>query len=224
MLQDLRDKVINNDDVLTYLSFMDWEKQKDQHRNDLVIKKQLIGECLEKLSVTPEDILVEQERLEEILQLVLFIKNTLSEKEFDILWLYAVEGWTYERIGEKYSIKKAAICRYLKRIFKKVNKHVNFSYFNPTILSSLFREPQSKLEAHSPESIGYPYEFLQNINDGGEWKNCGRSGKKYYTKSKCALPEYFEGAFGDSTTVCSLCYDDWGVNHCTRQEEDQRMK
>jgi|GEM_PF-5269733 len=220
MLQDLRDKVINNDDVLTYLSFMDWEKQKDQHRNDLVIKKQLIGECLEKLSVTPEDILVEQERLEEIIQLVLFIKNTLSEKEFDILWLSTVEGWTQDKIAKKYNTYQKNI----SRILKKTQKCCLRLLSNPTILSSLFREPQSKLEAHSPESIGYPYEFLQDINDGGEWKNCGRSGKKYYTKSKCALPEYFEGAFGDSTTVCSLCYDDWGVNHCTRQEEDQRMK
>jgi predicted DNA-binding protein YlxM (UPF0122 family) len=161
----------------------------------MVIKSALLDEYLIQTAVTPEEVLLEKERMEEIAALLQLIKGNLSEKQWDILWLYSVEGWTYEEIGIKYGIKRAAICRYIRRITEKLNKLVNNSGANPTISEELFREPQSKLEAHSPETAGYPYEIMQNCSMTGEWKSCGRNGKRWVSKVTCRIPEYLKESF-----------------------------
>lgn len=207
--------MITEDDALVYLSFDDWEKQSKQHRTDMLIKRVSISEYLLNTSVTPEDVLLEKERMEEISRLVILLKDNLSEKSFDILWLYAVEKWTQGEIAEKYSTYQRNISRILDKIQKTCLKLLS----NGTITSELFREPQSKLEAHSPETAGYPHEILQNCNDGGEWKRCGRNGLRWITKSTCRLLDYLEESFGDDLTTCGICWDDFGENRCKRKED-----
>jgi predicted DNA-binding protein YlxM (UPF0122 family) len=185
----------------------------------MVIKSALLDEYLIQTAVTPEEVLLEKERMEEIAALLQLIKGNLSEKQWDILWLYSVEGWTYEEIGIKYGIKRAAICRYIRRITEKLNKLVNNSGANPTISEELFREPQSKLEAHSPETAGYPYEIMQNCSMTGEWKSCGRNGKRWVSKVTCRIPEYLKESFG-SPVACGLCTDDWGNDKCEHKEDN----
>lgn len=182
----------------------------------MIIKRISIDDYLEKSSVTPEEIVLEKERMESIVDLVNLLKKNLSEKAFDILWLSVVEGWTQEKIAGKYGTYQQNI----SRIIEKTQKTCVSLLPNPTIVQELFREPQSILVAHTPESAGYPHEFLQDVNNGGEWKSCGRSGKRWVTKSICRLPEYFQESFNSSSVVCPLCTDDGGVNYCTRLKED----
>ncbi|WP_371380732.1 RNA polymerase sigma factor [Sporomusa aerivorans] len=174
-----------------------------------------MDEYLVMTAVTPEDVLLEKERMEEIAELLQLIKRNLSEKQFDILWLYSVEGWTQEEIAKKYETYHMKISRALKKTHEICAKII----LDPTIVQELFRDPQSKLEAHSPETAGYPYEMLQECNNGGEWKNCGRSGKRWVSKSICRIPEYLQDSFGDLSTTCGLCTTDEGDNKCARKED-----
>jgi predicted DNA-binding protein YlxM (UPF0122 family) len=153
--------------------------------------------------------------MEEIVELLQVIRSKLTEKQWDILWLSAVDGWTQEKIAEKYGTYHMKISRILKKTQEICAKLLS----NPIIVpEELFRQPQSKLEAHSPETAGYPYEILQNVNDGGQWKNCGRGGKRWVTKSTCRIPEYLQESFGISNVRCGLCWDDFGGNKCKRKE------
>lgn len=183
----------------------------------MIIKREIVGNYIINTSVTPEEVLLEKERVETIIDFVIILKKKLSGKAFDILWLSAVEGWTHGEIAEKYGRERSTITKFLGKTQKKCTKLFPYG----TIVQELFREPQSILEARSPESAGYPHEFLQDVNNGGEWKNCGRSGKRWVTKSICRLPEYFQESFNSSSVACPLCTDDWGVNYCTRLKEDQ---
>lgn len=177
---------------------------------------------LAQMSETPEDILLEKERLSEITKLMAFIKDQLSEKAFDVLWLYTVEGWTQEKIADKYKVTQSAIAHYIKKISKKLQQILINSSFNPINTKELFQQPQSKLEAHSPEIMGWTHEFLQEVSIEGQWKYLKNGRKVYESKTRCMIPEYFEDCFyqGTAKIFCSICWDNFGQNSCTRLESN----
>lgn len=169
---------------------------------------------LKQHSATPEEILVEKERQQEIIDLLLYIRATVGEEEFKILWLYVVEGLTQQQIAEKCHTYKQNISRILKRILEKVqkkcDKHPDFCVV--IWREHLFSDPV-KEAGSSKHKIDYPHEFLQAVNAGGHWQQ-----GKYISGKECRIPEYLAEAFGDSETKCPICMEENGDYHCTRQE------
>ncbi|EGO65610.1 sigma-70 family RNA polymerase sigma factor [Acetonema longum] len=170
---------------------------------------------LQQHSATPEEILLEKERQQEIIDLLLYIRAVIGAKEFQMLWLYVVDGLTQQQIAAKFHTHQQKISRILKKILEKVQKKC---VKTPEICAVIWGEqsfcsPISPEAGHPKRKIDYPYEFLQAVNAGGHW----RSGK-YISRKVCRVPEYLAESFGDSQTKCPLCMEDNGDYSCTRQE------
>lgn len=208
ILQDYKDKKINKYYVISYFRFIDKMRDIDYYRKTQLLMEKIIDEMqvLECYNNNPETILLEKIRYGKILTIIEKIKQILKPKQYDMLWLYVVEGWTQERIGKKYGVNQSAIARYLDRIYKKIQKNVIFLPENMlnregflTFDDLLMAEEK---EADTPKlKIKYPFEYLSNLRDVNN---------KYI----CKLPQYFRESFGDDKTVCTLCTNDYGENHC----------
>lgn len=207
IIDDLYKKKINVSTAQNRLSFIDWENSKDQYRHDKKVRKRIMDEYVVKYARTPEEVILDAEKIEEINALLAEIKGNLSTQEWDILYMSAVEGRTQEQIAQKYDTYQREISRkleHIKEICLKITKNSIYS-------GEVFYERESTLEAHSPTSLGYPHEFLQHINTGGYWWT-KRDGKKIFiSRDECRIPEY-------AKAKCSLCFDNMGKSTCSRKE------
>lgn len=198
---------------------MDWQEQYVGHRSDMSLKPHLIDSYIEKMSVTPEDVLLEKERIESISELIDIIKQQLTNKEFDILWSSIIDGETHDSIAARYDISRVAITQQLKRTYSKCQKII-LSLPNGDDYKELLQDRESILTAGAPESRGYPHEFLQEVNIGGEFKTSKSGRRKYISCEQCQLPEYFQACFGDKETKCTLCTNEFDENTCSRKKDN----
>lgn len=165
-------------------------------------------------ALSPEEIVLEKEKVCEILQFADTLRQYIGDRQWMILSMYIVEKMSYQRIADQLGVTKQAVQQQAKR---SVAKAFEYLECDQEYIKDLFRLPQSQLEADSPTCLGYPYEFLMNVSAEGKWK-VSRSGRKYYDSvNVCKLPEYFEVAFGDSKTVCNIC------KKCKRRDKNGKV-
>lgn len=161
----------------------------------------IIEETSQIEGVTPEDILVEQEKRRELLTTLTEILSALTKKQQKILW-FLIRGWTQESVAKVMGITQPCIVQYVntiqKRIMRKVDKQKLDSLFE------LLQAPQSKKEATMPQGCGLPYEWLKEQSNGIK-KTKIRGVMQWRSCTICKLPEYFNETFGDSNTQCNLC-------------------
>lgn len=201
------------DEAQVRLGFLSWKQGIEQYRMEKRKRKaypELLLESYQQLhNRTPEELVIEKENQEELLEFISKVKEIIGPKSFEILWLSAVEGWTQDRIAERFSVKQQTINEHLQRITQRLSSDPSLQYARV-----LLQKPPSTLEAHSPEhQINYPSDFLQRVSIAGKWR-----GKKYQTKTICKIPEMLRECFQDHKTVCPRCFDDFGVNSCSRKD------
>ena len=207
IIDDLYKKKISNHTANERLSFLSWQEHEHQCRHDKSIRRKVMDEYVVKFARTPEEVILDAEKIEEINALLAEIKSNLTPQEWDILYMSAVEGRTQEQIATKYDTYHQAISRKLDTIKEKCAKITQNGIYS----GEVFYEKESTLEAHSPTSLGYPHEFLQHINTGGYWWT-KRDGKKIFiSRDECRIPEY-------AKAKCSLCFDNNGKSTCSRKE------
>jgi len=119
-----------------------------------------IIDMIEQYSKTPEEVVLEKEKVEDIENVLREIKEILTPEEFDIIWMYAVDGMSQENIAKKYDINRSTISRKCDSITKKCTECFQN---RRTFIEDIFIPPQSKLTAHSPTVRGYPFELLQQV-------------------------------------------------------------
>lgn len=183
------------------------------------LKPHLIDNYIERMSVTPEKVLLEKEKIQDILNIVGIIRDSLINKEFDVLWSSVIERETHESIAVKYNVSRVAITQQLKRIYKKCQTLI-LSLPNSAEYKELFQDRASLLEASKPEPRGYPHVFLKDVNSGGSFRISKRGKRKYISHSKCQLPEYFQACFKDKNTKCTLCTNEFNENTCSRKKDN----
>lgn len=207
IIDDLYKKKISLSRAQNQLGFLDWKSDIETYRQEKRIRKRIIDEYVVKFARTPEEVILDAEKIEEINALLAEIKGSLSTQEWDILYMSAVEGRTQEQIAQKYECDQATVSRKLQHVREvciKIAEKTNIS-------GEVFYEKESTLEAHSPTTLGYPHEFLQHINTGGYWWT-KRDGKKIFiSRDECRIPEY-------AKAKCSLCFDNNGKSTCSRKE------
>lgn len=182
-------------------SFMD-EKQQDIQQERIINK--LVSHMTTTYSVTPEEYVLEKEKYSEILEFIYWVNSMIGDKDFQLLLWYAVDRLSYREIAKRLGVTAPAVYTKLHRIYEKINKYMHLSPIAyEDIIGHLVNPPSCK-EAGSPESMGYPHEFLQHISIDGRWHTSARGRKKYISKSTCRIPEYFLQCFGDDKTVCTL--------------------
>ncbi len=51
--------------------------------------------------------------------------NALTDKQYQILWLYAVDGLSFREIGDRMGIHKNSVWEYYRAAVKKLQKNLS---------------------------------------------------------------------------------------------------
>ena len=214
-LDDLRHRKITLETAMTQLEFIDWDEEVRQNRknqNRLRYSKDILYAAYDQPhNKTPEEVLVYRERIKEIYELITLAREILTKKQFDVLWMIAVEGKTQKQIAEKYNVLQPAVAKYVQRITEKLLRKPQLRPYK-----ELLEPQQSSLEAHygNKYKVRYPVDYLKAVNCGGHYSKNG----KYVSDSKCVYDDYLTESFGDNVTCCNYC-----GNRCTNQEMIERL-
>lgn len=228
ILKDLIDQyqkdIIPLERLQDELNFQLWREEANQgKKNTLLLSKiksraynDSIGKNIEIL--TPEEVLLEKERMSEILQMLKQVREIIGDRNFEILCMYVVENKKQKHIAKYFKIAQPRVATILSNICRKVKEcKEKFPQYETILCKDNLLPEQSTLEAEPPETKGYPFEFLQRISLDGKWQ---KSVKRVYIMDKCVakfdvenfvsqetclLPIYFEKAFGDDKTICNIC-------------------
>ena len=119
--------------IKTYLS-KEYKKNKKfdkVYSLDYVVKSEDSGSVYNTIkddkNLTPEDIILNQEKLENIQKLIDMILNLecLSDRQKDYIKLYYIESQTFEAIGNKYGITREAVRQGLNKAMNIIRSFVN---------------------------------------------------------------------------------------------------
>jgi len=176
----------------------------------------LIDQYTKIEGMTPLDIMVEKERRREAIEILKIAFPALSRKDRKILWLYGIRGLSQVEIGKRARMNQSSVARRIDRIHRKVQKLLqNYSQYDDW--KDTFRPPQSKEEAHTPETRGYPYDIMMKV--GVECVKVKLDGVIHYrSRWECRIPEYLRKAFGNDDTICNIC------DNCSRPEMQRKRK
>lgn len=192
------------------LEFNYWQVDTEQGRKRTALisrlKSNIYNESVSYEDKTPEEIVLEKERHAEILSMLKLVREIIGDKYYKILCLYAVNKWTQQRIAEHVGLTQQRVYSILRQIpIKIASVCKDYPEFYSLINKNSLLPLSSLLEASSPESIGYPFEFLQNVSVGGSWSTNRRGKKTYISHKSCLLPQYFKDSFHNDNVVCTLC-------------------
>jgi len=215
------------------LEFAQWQEETEQGRKRdaivLMIKNNMYNSLSVLTTKTPEEIVLEEEKQSEILEMLSSIREVIGDRDYKILTLYVVDKLTQQRIAKSFNLTQQQVNKILLySIKRRINqKRCNYPQYFTILCRENLLPKQSQLEARSPETKGYPFEFLQKVSVSGSWQirqkkyaitlqngNTvkGKIGKRtYVSNSICLLPEYFKESFRDKKTVCPIC------DKCKRQ-------
>lgn len=147
-------------------------------------------------SMNPEDIVCEQERLEEVKEIIEKIINTLPDKQSKVFQLIIIEGKKQEEAGKELNCRHQNISYHLKNAIAFIKEKFDLSSLHQNLITS---QPTSDL-GDVKYKIRYPSEFLSKLSTGGH------KGKRVWvTNKKCVMDGYLDEAFGDTKTTCEYC-------------------
>ena len=176
--------------------------------------------------LSPEEILIQKEKMEFIITLCRDIKSVLTEKESSLFFKWALGDIGFADIGKKKITSQTRVnIRYSKKgrdnakkkyvevgkaIIKSILTKIRNIYDTRGYLlcKDFLLSPESNKEADVPkEQLGWMCTRLQKTNMGGRWSyNTDRKQKEYKPVIKCTVPEYLTSSFNDENTpVCSMC-------------------
>jgi RNA polymerase sigma factor (sigma-70 family) len=202
IIKDLEDGIITEQYALDMMNFTARQEDVKSNQSQNVVRRYIIKDYINLYGKTPEEILCERERTDEIVDAYNYITSLLSDNAKVIWELHILKGYTQKEIADYIGIKQQTVCRYLNRIKSRLNKKGVRKTLEKHYIYSLIRH--SSLKAHAPSSYGYPYEFLMRVNGGGQWQS-HLGNKIYKSKTICILSNYFSQSFHDDKTCCSLC-------------------
>ena len=200
ILNDLRDGYLTSNQAQIKLDFLQFEEERDQQRKQEVRKREWETYCLDDYTryygSSPEDILVDQERVTEIANFLREIWYKLKESQRVVLYLSVIEGRTQHDIGKMLGVSQQRV----SMIFKQIQDKAGIC---DDIKECLYTNQTGYHNNHLTE-MGFPFEIAMRTNIGGKFHvRNGRS--RYVSKTECRLPQYFEECFHDKNTVCPLC-------------------
>jgi RNA polymerase sigma factor (sigma-70 family) len=106
------------------------KKIKDVYSLDYTNENLDIGgmhNCIYSTTDTPEEILIDREKQNTIQEFIDYIMNleSLTARQKDYINLYYLEGFTFEKIGNKYGITREAVRQGLNKAIDSIKEAVN---------------------------------------------------------------------------------------------------
>lgn len=156
----------------------------------------------------PEEILLERERLSELIDLWAEVEKVLTSRQMEIFRLFVENRGSYSEVGRIAGISKPVVFKTIQSIRKKIQKHLGDMVDE---YREILLPPQSLQEATKPMGVGYIFEKEMKMPIGSSWQT--KHGRKVWkTKEICHIPEYLANT--NSYSICTICEE-----KCTRKIE-----
>ena len=165
LVDDYDKGIVDLEGTLNRLEFLDWSENKKP-----------LYEDYKNPPRDPADILVDDERSEELRKAIVDLRHTLSPDNWRILVMIA-DGYTAERIGKRFGISHQAVSKRLATIRKEA-----------TGLQEYLHRDSPVIPAGNPKvKVAYPMDAARNNH------------------RHCEIPAYLAECFGDTKTLCCYC-------------------
>lgn len=157
-MDDLDNGLISLEEAQQRLEFLSWEEDRNQVNSQNLRIEKLIDTLENPYGDTPEDILIENERIDTLSKLLLQIKNRVQDKKYNIFIYRYIEGYSQADIAEILEVSH----QYVSQVIKELNTILK--EFNTEELKDYLLPKQSTAVAHKPNIlIRYPFEFTANL-------------------------------------------------------------
>lgn len=148
---------------------------------------------------SPEEMIVEKEKIEEQYQLIRELFSSLTDLERKVLWYNLGEEMSIRKVSALISVPKSTVQDAVKSGLDKISK-LNIK-INPDDI--FYRKINIDASCHQ-SMPGYPTDLLRKVNIGGRWRN-HHNKKVWVSYSKCMIKNFLKESFGDSETICNIC-------------------
>lgn len=183
---------------------LDFEARQEEYcqsKKQTRIKNKLI-DFVRTTGKSPEDIVLEQERLNNIIKLIKRIKKHLGD-DYRIFHMIIIQGFKQSYVAKRTGLSQSEISRIYNKSLNKVRdkfKNIAGSLLYQDYIDALTPYSSVREASEAKTKIRYPSEFLSNLSVGG------RKGKRVWINhTKCATLDYLDDCFKDNRTCCTYC-------------------
>lgn len=184
------------------------ESSQNSKENRLKAKMGFIDANVASNRDNPEEILLERERLAELVDLWAAVEEVLTPRQLEIFMMFIECQENCAEVGRELGVTQQAVFKTIQGIRKKIQKHLGdmLNEYREVLLP-----PQSLKEATKPMGVGYIFEKEMKMPVESSWQT--KYGRKiFYTKEICHMPEYLANT--NSYSICTICEE-----KCTRKIE-----
>lgn len=211
LMDDYRNNRITESSLGGILHLMKTNENDKYYRNVELLKKH---RSIEDFISYDEE--AEKARSISIKATIRLMKTILTDREFDVLYKYAVEMRSQAEIAEILGTYQREISRTLKGIHKKCMENAELvqdviDICSVKALAGSARNHRKDI-GYARHKICYPSEYLCKISAEPKWYK-----QKMILKTQCVCPEYFTECFGDAQTKCGMCLGQFGESGCSRK-------
>ena len=183
------------------------ESSQSSKETKLKMKLTFVDLSIASNKNNPEAVLLERERLTELLELWQRMETALTARQLEILKAYLQCGKNTMAAARSPGISQPVIFKTIKSVRQKLQNRfgIRLKAFKEILLL-----PQIAQEAQKALGVGQPFEQEMKLAVGSSWQT--RFGRKVFkTQTACHMPEYLHNTNSDS--VCTLC-----GKKCSRRE------
>lgn len=183
------------------------ESSQSSKETKLKMKLAFINLGIASNKNNPEAVLLERERLAELLDLWQKMETALTARQLEILQAYLRSGKNTMAAARSLGISQPVIFKTIKSVRQKLQNRFGSRLNN---FKEILLLPQAAQEAQKALGVGQPFEQEMKLAVGSSWQT--RFDRKVFkTKTMCHMPEYLQHT--NSNSVCTLC-----DKKCTRRE------
>lgn len=190
--------------IVSLESFEDWKQEWQQRQT---VKK--MAATLPDYAASPEEIIEEREWTKGLSKMCDTIADAIGIEGIRLLYRYYVMNISVAQLADETGLEQRTIYRALGKLKTDAAKAVEDKM--PQQFQTL-TDNWFPMQPTSGFPTVLPFESEKDhIDSSYRYKGTIRF------RCKCRLPEYFNTAFHDGHTRCSLCVDKYGVNTCERK-------
>lgn len=192
-------------DLLRLCKYQESSQSSKEHK--LKLRLAFIEQGIASNKNNPESVLLERERLSELLCLWNKIEAALTGRQMEILKVYLRSGENTMAAARNLNISQPVIFKTIKNVRQKLQSRFGKKLGD---FKEILLLPQAVPEVQKALGVGQPFEQEMKLAVGSSWQT--RFGRKVFkTKTMCHMPEYLQNT--RSHSQCTLC-----DKKCTRRD------
>ena len=213
MLDMYNNHLLSEEDLSAELEADLFRLERNQMVKQVKIYNRIVSKELSSSNISyvesPEEILIEKEKGNDVTLCLLFIRYILGKKPFEIFFENVVCKVPQKVLAERYHYSRGGIASLIYYSRLKIQNALE-KYPSK---KKMFSECYESLNYHYPSTyasssskVGFLFEAFKAVCIYTGWHYSKKSKRKIFSsKTMCMIPEYLEGACGHRKFVCPLC-------------------